>query len=275
MNEFPKHIQKAILTYEPATVGGITLYPIRVEEYEDFAIARAAIDFMQQSLPVALLNMPILQAYYRMDRESIRDERYPTGLFSRAVLFLVLALRLGEGLKTEERLRLMRAKTDPRDQMKLKSLVYTPDGEEICEITPAKFQRMRPILAAQNGIRLQPEDANPELVEAEEELRRQNAPELEADIGTLVASVAAISGTEEREIYDWPIAKLLARQKAYQRMMDYVVCGIGEANGTKWKKGNPYPSPFFDRKKEGSAAMIALTDFAGGAALNAVSEGTK
>ena len=169
----------------------------------------------------------------------------------------------------------MRAKTDPRDPMKLKSLVYTPDGEEICEITPAKFQRMRPILAAQNGIRLQPEDANPELVEAEEELRRQNAPELEADIGTLVASVAAVSGTEEREIYDWPIAKLLARQKAYQRMMDYVVCGIGEANGTKWKKGNPYPSPFFDRKKEGSAAMIALTDFAGGAAQNAVSEGTK
>ena len=170
-------------------------------------------------------------------------------------------------------MRMLRLRPDAKDPMKLKSLVYSPDGEEICEITPARFQRLRPILAAQNGIALTEEDANPDLVDAEDELRRKNAPELDASIEELVSRVAAFTKTEEADIYEWPIAKLMNRRRAIQGALDYVICGIGESQGTKWKKGNPNPSPFFDRKKTDSAAKVSLTEFAGGDALPAVQTG--
>lgn len=272
MSDIPtKHLRK-IRKYEPVEVEGLKFYPVLVEEYDEFLLAKAAIEFMHQSLPLALLNMPILQAYYVLDSQSVKDEQIPTGLMARAVLFLALALRLGHGLPAEKRVELLRRRVDPNTG-KLVSIVFTPDGEEICEITPAMFERIRPILAAQNGLKIPEEDANPELIRAENEILRKNAPDLNVDLESLIASVAVLGGSDEKDIYDWPIAKLQNRQRAIHRAMDYLICGIGEAQGTKWKKGNPVPNPFFERKKEGSAAKIALGDFAGGAALNAVREG--
>ena len=272
MSDIPTKYLRQIRRYEPVDTEGLRLYPILVDEYEEFLTARPAIEFMHQSLPRVMLNMPILQAYYMLDSQSVADEQIPTGLMERALLFLSLSLRIGQGLPAEQRINLFRAKVDTQTG-KLKALLFTPDGEEICEITPAAFQRMRPILAAQNGIEIPENDANPALVRAEEERKRQNAPELEASPEDLISTVAALSGTEEAEIYGWPIAKLQNRQKALNRVLDYLICGIGEAQGTKWKKGNPVPSPFFDRKKTESAAKVPLTEFAGGAAINAVRNG--
>ena len=271
MSDIPTKYLRQIRRYEPVEAEGLTLYPILVEEYEEYLLARSAIEFMQQALPLSMINMPILQAYYLLDSQSISDEKIPTGLMARAVLFLALALRLGKGLPVEKRISLFRPRV--KADGKLKSIMFSPDGEEICEITPAMFQRLRPILAEQNGLTIPEEDANPELVEAEEELAKKKAPELELKPESLISSVAALSGADESEIYDWPIAKLQSRQRALHRAIDYIICGIGESQGTKWKKGNPCPHPFFDRKKEGSAAKVALTEFAGGAALNAVNEG--
>lgn len=271
MSEIPTKYLKQIRRYEPVEMDGLQFYPILVEEYEEYLMARSAIEFMQQSLPRALVNIPILQAYYVLDNQSIEDEQLPTGLMVRAVLFLALSLRIGQGLPVEKRIAMFKPRVDEKGR--LKSLVFTPDGEEICEISTAKFQRLRPILAAQNGLEIPPEDANPALVAAEQEIVRQKAPELEVNLESLIASVAALSGADEKEIYDWPIAKLQNRQRALHRALDYLICGIGESQGTKWKKGNPSPNPFFDRKKEGSAAKVALSEFGGGAALDAVAEG--
>ena len=271
MSEIPTKFKRQIRRYEPVETEGLTLYPILVDEYEDFLIARSAIECMQQALPLAMVNMPILSAYHALDKQSIRDEKIPTGLMARALLFLALSLRIGQGLPAEKRIAMFHTRADEKGR--LKSVVFTPDGEEICEITPAQFQRLRPILAAQNGIEIPPEDANPELVWTEEELRRQKAPDLDVNLESLIHSVATICGLEEKDLYDWPIAKLLDRQRALHRAFDYLICGIGESQGTKWKKGNPVPHPFFDRKKDGSAAKVALSDFAGGAALNAVRDG--
>lgn len=272
MSEIPNKYLRQIRRYAPVEFEGLTYYPVLVDEYEEYLLAKSAIDFMQQSLPLSLVNVPLLQAYYALDSQSIRDEQIPTGLMARAVLFLALSLRLGKGLPAEKRVALFRPRVD-ENTGKLKALLFSPDGEEICEITPAKFQRLRPILAAQNGLTIPEDDANPELVRTEEELSRQKAPELEISLECLVSSLAALSGAQEEEIYEWPIAKLQNRQRALHRALDYLICGIGEAQGTKWKKGNPTPNPFFDRKKAGSAAKIALTDFMGGAAVNTVREG--
>ena len=272
MSDIPIRYLRQIRRYEPVETEGLTLYPILVEEYEEYLLAKGAIEFMHQSLPMAMLNMPILQAYYALDSQSVQDEQIPTGLMKRAVLFLALALRIGQGLPAEKRVGLFRPMVDVATG-KLKAILFTPDGEEICQITPAMFQRLRPILAAQNGITIPEEDANPELVRTEEELARKKAPELDVNLESLISTVAPLSGAEEKDIYDWPIAKLQNRQRAIHRTLDYIIYGVGEAQGTKWKKGNPVPNPFFDRKKDGSAAKVALTDFAGGAALNAVREG--
>lgn len=272
MSDIPSRYLRQIRRYEPVETEGLTLYPILTEEYEEYLLAKGAIEFMHQSLPMAMLNMPILQAYYALDSQSVQDEQIPTGLMERAVLFLALALRIGQGLPAEKRVGLFRPMVDVATG-KLKAILFTPDGEEICQITPAMFQRLRPILAAQNGITIPEEDANPELVRTEEELARKKAPELDVNLESLISTVASLSGAEEKDIYDWPIAKLQNRQRAIHRTLDYIICGVGEAQGTKWKKGNPVPNPFFDRKKDGSAAKVALTDFAGGAALNAVREG--
>jgi hypothetical protein len=271
MSEIPTKYLRQIRRYEPVETEGLTFYPILVEEYEEYLTAKAAIEFMHQRLPRVFLNMPLLQAYFALDNQSVADEQLPTGLMVRAVLFLALSLRLGQGLPVEKRIALFRPRVDANGR--LKALLFSPDGEEICEITPAKFQRLRPILAAQNGLEIPPDDANPELVDAEKEIAAKKAPELDLNLESLISTVAALSGADEKEMYEWPIAKLQSRQRALHRALDYLICGVGEAQGTKWKKGNPVPNPFFDRKKEGSAAKVALSEFASGAALDAVREG--
>lgn len=276
MSDIPTKILRKIRKYEPVETEGLTLYPILTEEYEEFTTARSAIEFMQQALPLPLINVPLLQAYYTLDGSGngTGNGEAATGLLIRAVLFLALALRIGQGLPAEKRVALFRFRAD-RKAGKLKSIVFTPDGEEICEITPAAFQRIRPILAAQNGLTIPEADENPELVQAEAELNRQRAPELEFRLESLVSSVAALTGTDEKDIYGWPIAKLQERQRALHRAMDYLICGIGEAQGTKWKKGNPVPNPFYERKKTESAAKVGLDSFAGGAAVDAIRQGSE
>lgn len=271
MSDIPTKYLKQIRRFEPVETEGMVFHPVLVEEYEEFLIARTAIEFMHQALPRVFLNMPLLQAYYLLDSQSVADQKLPTGLMVRAVLFLALSLRIGRGLPVEKRVALFRPRVSPDGR--LKSLCFTPDGEEVCEITPAMFQRLRPILAAQNGLEIPEEDANPELVAAEQEIARQKAPELELKQESLISSMAALSGADEKEIYEWPIAKLQSRQRALHRALDYIICGVGEAQGTKWKKGNPVPNPFFDKKKTGSAAKVALSEFASGAATDAVREG--
>lgn len=270
MNDLPKEIQRKINRYEPVETDGITLYPVRVEEYDEFLLAKPALEFLQQSLPVALMSVPILQAFYAMDLESIRDEQKPTGLLGSSLLLLALAMRMGEGDEPERRIRRFRLIPNPEDQMRLKYIAFTTDGEEMHTITPITFQRWKPILAAQNGVELLPDDVNPELVQAEKDVLLKQSLNLETGMSALVSGVAALSGADEADIYSWPILKLQNRQSALKRAMDYIICGIGEAQGTKWKQGNPCPHPFFDRAREGSAGTIGLDSYLGGAGARVV-----
>lgn len=270
MNDLPRHIQRCIDRYEPVETDGLTLYPVRVEEYEDFLLARPALDFLQQSLPVALMSVPILQAFYAMDIESVQDSQSPTGLLGSSLLLLALALRIGEEEEPEKRIRRFQIIPHPDDPKRLKYLYFTVDGEEIHTVTPASFQRLRPVLAAQNGVEILPDDTNPELLQAERDVLMKHSMNLDTSMESLVSGVAALSGVEEAEVYTWPILKLQNRQSALRRVLDYVVCGIGEASGTTWKNGNPCPHPFFDRVKEGSLGTIGLDTYLGGAGARAV-----
>ena len=265
MNDIPLKYKEKVDTYQPIDFEGITLYPIKVRSYALFQDARPAIEFLQQSLPVRYLSMPLISAYFAMDVENLNAGKPTDGLFARTLVFLILSLRLYEGMELGESLSEI-AKgilVDSKDPSKLKEIWFVQDGEEK-HITPVQFHRMRPVLAAQNGIELESTDVNPELAEAERDIAEQSGPELDHDLASLISSVAAFSGVEEAELYDWPIIKLFRRKDSYERVLSYLVCGIATAQGAKFKGGNPVPSPFFARKDKDGGALIDMAAFTKG-----------
>ena len=263
-------VRQAIRRDEPICVDDLTLYPIRVAEYEAFCAARPGVEVLQRTFPVRLLSVPLLGAMYRMDYDAVTAGEAPVGLFFRALLFLALALRLGEGEEAAERVKRFQVVADPKDPGRLKCVRWLADGTEPMEVTPVQFARLRPILAAQNGITLESDDANPELVQAERDLAAAKGVALDVNLGDLIATVAALSGAEETDVEDWTIRRLDARKRALDRAMRFLICGIGESQGTKWKGGNPYPSPFYDRTEEESGALISLDQFHNGRGMAAV-----
>ena len=112
------------------------------------------------------------------------------GLFGRALLFLALALRIGDGKNAGERMKHFRIVCGENDPSQLIKIQFTVDGEERQNITPVQFSRLRPILAAQNGIELVGESENPELIEAQKDLNERNAPKLDFDVQHLIESVS-------------------------------------------------------------------------------------
>lgn len=263
-------IQKSIRKYEPIEIDGLTLYPITVDRYEEFLFARRSLDFLQQSLPVNLMSVPLLDAYYRMDIQAVENGEPGSGLFTAAIMLLGLALRLTPNGDAEQILNSFQIVADRNDTSRLKCLRFTLNGEEIHQITPVQFTRLRPILAAQNGVELESTDANPELIEADHDLAVKNAPDLEMSVEAMVNAAALLTGKDEGEIMDWAILKLENRLSSAKKFFDYMICGIGAAQGTSWTGGNPSPHPWFERKKEKDGGLISVEKFANGQGLQAI-----
>lgn len=258
--ELTPNIKKRIQRYEPVDAEGLVLYPVKMSELEEFEYARPAIDMVQQSMPPVFAAMPLLSAYYKMDYDAHQAGEAPVGLFAGALLMLALSLRLGTGLPAEERLSLFRLKVDAQDPSRLAAVTFWADGEEMQSVTPVQFQRLREIIAAQNGIALTSEDANPELIEAERTLQEAEGAALSGDMGEKIAAVCALCRAEETEVEDWPILKFQNRAKSWQRIMGFMVCAIAQAQGSRWKGGNPYPSLFFERTDHESGALRPMSD---------------
>ena len=266
----PIAIQKSIRKDEPIEMDGLIFYPVLVEEIEELSQVRPAVEFMQQNFPVKYAAMPLLSAFYAYDFDQICAGGTASGLFLRAVEFLCLCLRLGRGDRMENRIRRFQIITDASDPSILKGLSFWKDGEEQTLIKPGQFTRWRPILAAQNGMEVPDESTNPELIQARQEMGSIGAVALREDIDDLISSLALLSHCEEAEIMGWTVRKFFRRRDAASRLLHFVVCGIGEMSGTKWKGGNPHPSWCFDRA-EGASPLIPMSEFmksAGSAAEN-------
>ena len=262
MNELPTKYKKQIQKFLPIETEGITLYPVTVEYWEEFRACVPALEFMRQSLPVALLQIPLLDALNHLEAVNSGNEEksgFKFTLFSDTLYALCLALRLGLGMEREKvleaRVRLLPEKEHPEY---IERIFFIADDGDIYSITPRQYERLRPIIAAQNGIKIPSEDENPELVYADKILRAQKSPKLENDLAKMVSWCAVFSHAEEIEIYGWALLKFLNRCEVLQRSMDYVIFGIGAASGlAKYENGPPVPSPFFAKSE--SAADRLLT----------------
>ncbi len=248
MEDLPINIKKRIARYKEISVYGLTLYPVRVKYYDEFLIGRAALEVMHQSLKANYLRVPLLSALYAIDFQAAMQGETPTGLFSRSLVCLALALRLAEGGTIEQMVRQFEIAVDPNDSARLLRLRFTgADGQEH-SITPAQFADLRKIIAAQNGVRLESDKANPDIVKAEKDMASAGGIDLDVNLEDWISAVSSLSGASEDEIDDWPILKFQRRSQSFQRILDYLICGIGECGGmVSWPKGNPHPHPFFDR----------------------------
>lgn len=272
MKEIPLKIRREISKYNPITTESLTLYPIRVFEHDDFIIAKESIEFLPQALPVRLISKPLLSAFYALDIELISQGEKATGLFFKALLMLALALRIGEGEDIKDRVGRFKISVSSDDPFTLKGISFLGNNDKEIKLSPVVFQKIRPIIALQNGIEIYSDKVNPELIQAEKDILSSKAIGLKADFETLIHSVAAFSGRDESEIYDWPILKLNHRASSYKRAMDYMLHGIMEAQGCKWKGGNPTPNPWYEKEENTSESLIALSNFAGGEGEKAIKQ---
>lgn len=279
MTELPALIKKRIDRYLPIQTEGLTLYPIVVDHMEDFNHCRAALEFMVQSLPVAMQKIPLLSAFFQIELATSALEQDGEGkaatLFSDALVLLCFALRLGEGLEREQLLERVLVITERENPANLVEIRLITDDGEVVVITPAKFTRLRRIIAEQNGAKIPSEDANPQIVNAEREIAATKAAKIIFNHANKVAWVSALSHADEQEIYKWPILKFERRAEVLKRTLDYLTVGIGQASGmVSYKDGNPVPSPYYERETE----MLPTQDistFAAGAAQKAVMDGAK
>ena len=265
------NIKRMVDRYQPVTAEGVTLYPITVEELDLFYSVRPALEFMQQILPVDLLRIPLLSALYQLELSiQIQTGENKFNLFTRSVLLLVLALRLGQGMTENERIALCKVEFDPQHPLNLIALRFQTDGEGEIRITPSQYDVLRPIIAAQNGAEIQPLDANPQLILAERQIMSAKMPDLKRDLCNKISFVAMKSGVEDEVIYTWPILKFERRATVAQMELNYMIYGIAQCSGfAKFENGNPCPSPFFERDLDALPAKM-LSSVGNGAAARAV-----
>ena len=265
MKELPISIIEKIDRYQPVTVRELTLFPVRVRDARLFSLARPALEFAQQSLPVALLNVPLLDAFWKLDQTAIAETGTQTGLLTGAVLSLMLALRLVDGKEGEKPLSGFlpvpeQARPDTLKEIQFKSA----DG--VIRVTPRTFQKLRPILAAQNGAETPSETANPEILEMERLMREQETSGLDPKLYDKIIFAAQGCGVSEEEIYDWPLLKLERNVAVLVRKSDYLAVQLASMTGmVKFKDGNPVPSPYFAKRKSGLVSMRELQSAGNGA----------
>ena len=253
MTQLPTKIKKRIDRFLPIDTEGLTLYPVTVEYWEEFRRCIPALEFMRQSLPVALLQIPLLDAFWQLEIANAASQDGGSGgaePFSDICCVLCLALRLGHDMERKQMLECVYPIQSENNPAILDRIIFKREDGFLFSVTPRQFERLRPILAAQNGVKLYPEDENAELIYADKVLRAQKAPKLEDDLADKVAWCAAFCHAEEAEIYDWPILKFNKRCDAVQRSLDYVIFGMGAASGlVKYNDGPPVPSPYYARRE--------------------------
>jgi hypothetical protein len=270
MKELPIEIQDKIDRYETVTVEGIKLYPVRVSESRAFEFGRMALECVQQSLPVAYLSVPLLTAFYQMDLEALQTTGQVSGWMSSAIALLFLCLRLGEGMEPMERAKRTLILPDENNSQKLREIRFlTEDGA--VSVTPRTFARLRPVIAAQNGIRLPSDTANPEILKMEAMMAKKELEGLEIRLSDKVIFAAQGCGLPEEEVWNWPILKLDRNVELLRRRLDYLAVTTGQMSGmVSFKDGNPVPSPYWGKKRSGLASMQSLGAVGNGAAENAV-----
>lgn len=236
---------------------GLQFYPITMADYEEFLECKNALAIRMTSLAktnIEYLSMLFLSALWAMELDTIRATGKAIGFFERTIRMLYLSLRL----EYDSQKVFSHIYCDHNNPRNLLYIEVEQTGGQPVKISPADFQqKIRPLLAEQNGIELPDESENPDIVKTEHDMQQDGENKLKYDLDTLIASVAHASGLRECEIYDWTVMEFERRKQAIERKLNYTIYAQAEMSGmVKFQKGNPYLSWCFDRKEGISSALI-------------------
>lgn len=250
---------EAIDNDEPVEVDGLTLYPIYMRDYRRFEAAKPALLVRQGSLPVKYAVLRYLSALFEMDKDAYDETGQALGFINGIVTILALALRLPVDVTVKQ----TQIKVSDDDRQALVCL-ETRIGDALYRVTPALFDKLRPIIAAQNGLELPDETENVDLVEAENDIAARNVQSVEENIETLLASVARDQRCRRADLLEYTIREFNGLKAAIERDKMFMLYQTAELSGNvKFTKGNPCPSWCYDRKEKASS-LISMRDFMAG-----------
>lgn len=248
--KFPKDIVKKVRCGQPIEAYGLILYPIMMEDYEEFLMCKDALAIMQGSLPAKYLSMDFLSALFQMSVDESQSDAPPdekTAAFQRVIRLFYMALRLSDD-EIERVAQNIVYKQNSQGNLAIERIMIYQNGN-VAEITPVTFSRkIRPLIAYQNAIELPDESTNPELIRFRAKIHEHDeSVKLKANTDDLIASVAFQSATTTRSLMEWTVREFEYRVKAIDRDKRYTLCGQAEMSGfASFKDGNPAPSWQYD-----------------------------
>lgn len=244
---------------EPINIGGFTLYPIKMHSYRQFEASKFALLVRQGSLPVKYAFLPYLSALFAMDHDAYIENQQAFGFIGALITMLSLAMRY----PVDALRKSVQFEVDQADESKLVSMIVRA-GEMTLRLTPAVFDRMREIIAAQNGLELPDEAENADLVEADMDIAAKGSVNVEVNYRTLIASVARDQRCRVADLMDYTIREFNDLRDAIERDKNYMLYRMAELSGNvKFTKGNPVPSWCYDRGGK-SNSLISMADFMAG-----------
>lgn len=233
---------------KPIEYAGLTFYPLTMEDYGLYLAAKAPMELLLSSLTPRLARLNWCACLAEIDREN------QSHLFELVMLLMAKALRM----EVENNSYAIRA---VYNNGTLTAISINWSGV-ILNMT--QMDEIRIILAEQNGYTIPDENWNPELVAATQ-YNSGNGAKLKTAIDDLIYSVAANSGRDPNELWQWPIRKFNKTADAIDRKNGFIVYTIVEKMGTKFKYGNPYPTWKFDRDPDMPVGFGSIDDIEGGA----------
>ena len=250
---------EALENDEPIQIEGLTLYPIKMRFYRQFHGNKASLLIRQSSLPVDYAVMSYLLALFAMDFDVYEESKTTLGFMSSLLRILSLSTRL----PVDALAKSANYETDENDQRILKCIHFRI-GENIIHLTPALFDKVRVIIAEQNGLELPDETENVDLVESEMDIAAKNTGDVEFNMRTLLASVARDQRCRREELLEYTIREFDDLRNAIERDKLFTIYRTAELSGNiKFENGNPVPSWCFERKGK-SNSLISMSKFMAG-----------
>lgn len=247
--------RKALQKNEAVELEGMIYYPLLVEDYEIWQACKPVLLLRQGTLPVQYAVLPYLECVWAMSYDAaisrmMQGPEAGGGEWPALMKILFLSLRLSD---KDEIVPLGKV-----SNQRALTAIQIKQGDRTYQITSAQFQQVRELIAELNGETLPDEADNPDLIQAQEDMNAANAVPLNTELNDLLASVASERRIRKSELFEWTIKEFEEEVRSISRRYGYLVAAIVEANGGKYKEGNPTPSWCFDREKSDTAGLISM-----------------
>lgn len=239
----------AILKYEPIELNGLVYYPIKVADYEKWQACKPVLTMRQGTLPAVYACMTFLECVWALYYDAMGQEIPQGKLWIRLAQLMFLSLRLSD----EDMIQPI---GDPSDPRTITALRITKNGEQH-DIGAFDFAQVRKLIADQNGAELPDEAANPDLIEAAQDMNRSNT-RLKDDLGDMLTSVSSVRNIRRADILEWTVKEFDDEVRAINRRFGFFLASIAESQGAKFPKGNPHPTWILEKDKDEYAGLISL-----------------